>query len=147
MSNTPITHTIVPRWADIDATHHLRHSAYSDWATHMRTEWMNGNGFTLKRLMEFKIVPFLTEERTQYIWEIYLGESITVDLTLVGINHNASRFFLRQHFTRRNLVCARHEVKGAWMNITERRLSPPPPGLLELMQSLPRAEDYAELVD
>ena len=48
---------IVPRWADMDLNQHMRHSAFADWATYVRMEWMTANGFTLPKLVELGIAP------------------------------------------------------------------------------------------
>ena len=47
--------TIVPRWADIDLNQHMRNSAFADWATYARTEWLNANGFTMSKLVELEL--------------------------------------------------------------------------------------------
>jgi acyl-CoA thioester hydrolase len=138
--------TIVPRWADIDSNQHLRNSAYADWATYVRTEWLNTYGFNVKSLIALNTAPLTFEENTKYIKEITLGEHITIDLQLVGLNHDASRYHMRQTFRRADTVCAVHEIKGAWLDIANRRIAPPPDGLLEASTNLIRTKDYAEIV-
>jgi len=145
MSNAIDTQTVVIRWADIDANRHLRHSAYSDWATHVRTEWLNSYGFDMKKLTEINTAPIIFEETTKYFKEIYLGDRITIDLSLVGLNKDASRYHLRQHFHRGETLCAQYEIKGAWLDIVNRRIAPPPPGLLETTGNLRRSSDYTDL--
>ncbi|WP_414648539.1 acyl-CoA thioesterase, partial [Chitinimonas sp.] len=38
-------HTVEVRWADCDANQHVRHSAYADFCTHARIEWLRLHGF------------------------------------------------------------------------------------------------------
>lgn len=59
--------TTVPRWADIDLNQHMRHSAFADWATYARTEWLNANGFTILKLLELRMTPIMFEDRTRYL--------------------------------------------------------------------------------
>lgn len=138
--------SISPRWSDLDANQHVRHNAYADWATHSRTEWLNAHGFSLKKMTELKVAPVIFEESTKYFKEIHLGDNITIDLQLVGLNHDASRYHMRQIFRRGEEVCAQYEIKGAWMNIESRRIAPPPPQLLEATANMIRTEDYADIV-
>ncbi|MDK2122750.1 acyl-CoA thioesterase [Parachitinimonas caeni] len=145
-THTQYKQIITTRWADVDANRHLKHSAYADWATHTRVEWLNSHGFTLKKFTELQIAPIIFEETTKYFKEIYMSEQITIDLMLVGLNHDASRYHLRQYFRRGDTVCAQYEIKGAWLDVASRRIAPPPPGLLEATTNLQRADDYAEIV-
>jgi acyl-CoA thioester hydrolase len=141
----PYQQAITTRWADIDATRHLRHSAYLDWATHVRTTWLDAQGFTMKSMAEMHIAPILLEENIRYLREALLGDSLVVDLACVGLSSDASRWHMRQHFRRGDTVCAIHEVKGAWLDTDKRKISPPPPGVLEAVSALPRADDFAEI--
>jgi hypothetical protein len=43
-------------------------------------------------------------------------------------------------------LAAVHDVKGAWLDTSRRRIAAPPAGLLEASTNLPRASDYAEIV-
>ena len=137
--------TIVPRWADIDLNQHMRHSAFADWATYARTEWLNANGLTMQKLVELRMTPIMFEDRTRYLKEIELGERIHIELQLAGADRDGSRWFVRHIFHRGETVCAVYEAKGAWFSVATRRLAPAPPGLLEAYSNLVRTDDYAEL--
>ena len=136
---------IVPRWADIDINQHMRHSAFADWATYARTEWLNANGFTILKLLELGMTPIMFEDRTRYFKEIQLGERIHIELQLAEADRDGSRWFLRHIFRRGATVCAVYEAKGAWFSIATRRIVPAPPELLEAYNSLASTDDYAEL--
>jgi acyl-CoA thioester hydrolase len=137
---------ITPRWSDLDANQHARHSAYADWATHSRMAWLDQHGFTFSKLRELRTAPILFEDTTRYLKEVALGEEISIDLQLVGLNHDASRYHLRQTFRRGETVCAEYEIKGAWLDVASRRIAPPPAGLAEaLTRNIPRAPDFAEI--
>jgi len=97
--------TFVPRWADIDANQHLKNTAFSEWATYVRSEWLASFGFETA--------------------EIFLGEHIVIDLELVGLKQECSQFHVRHTFRRDDTVCAVHNVKGAWLDIASRRVAAP----------------------
>ena len=137
--------TIVPRWADIDLNQHMRNSAFSDWAAHARTEWLNANGFTMLKLVELKMTPIMFEDRTRYLKEIRLGERIDIELQLAGADRDGARWFVRHIFRRGATVCAVYDAKGAWFSVATRRLAPAPRGLLEAYSNIARTDDYADL--
>jgi acyl-CoA thioester hydrolase len=145
MTSKDFVVTIVPRWADIDLNQHMRNSAFSDWAAHARTEWLNANGFTMLKLVELKMTPIMFEDRTRYLKEIRLGERIDIELQLAGADHDGSRWFVRHIFRRGATVCAVYDAKGAWFSVATRRLAPAPPGLLEAYSNIARTDDYADL--
>jgi acyl-CoA thioester hydrolase len=136
---------IVPRWADIDLNQHMRNSAFADWATYARTEWLSANGFTMLKLVELKITPIMFEDRTKYLREVLLGERIQIELQLAGTNRDGSQWSVRHIFRRGATVCAVYEAEGAWFSVATRRVVPAPPGLLEAYSDLARTDDYAEL--
>lgn len=146
MSVKEFNFIITPRWSDLDANQHVRHSAYADWATHSRMAWLDQHGFSFKRLYELRTAPIQFEDTTKYLKEIALGEEILIDLQLVGLNHDASRYHMRQTFQRGETVCALYEIKGAWLDVVSRRIAPPPEGLLEATKNMVRAPDFAEIV-
>jgi acyl-CoA thioester hydrolase len=137
--------TIVPRWADIDLNQHMRHSAFADWAGFVHTEWLSANGVNVQRLVELKVAPLIFEDRTRYFKEIFLGERVTVDLQLAGTSRDASHWLLRNTFRRYDTVCAVHEARGTWFNIATRRITSPPPGLMEAYANIVRTDDYTDL--
>jgi acyl-CoA thioester hydrolase len=145
MPNKVFVVTIVPRWADMDLNQHMRNSAFADWATYARTEWLNANGFAMAKLVELRMTPIMFEDRTRYLKEVLLGERIQIELQLAGTDRNGSQWFVRHIFRRGEIVCAVYEAKGAWFSVATRRVSPPPPGLLEAYSNLTRTDDYAEL--
>ena len=117
--------TFVPRWADIDANQHLKNTAFSEWATYVRSEWLASFGFDVKKLMELKFSVVIFEDSTKYFKEIFVGEHIVIDLELVGLKQDGSRFHVRHTFRRDDTVCAVHNVKGAWLDIASRRVAAP----------------------
>jgi acyl-CoA thioester hydrolase len=54
----------------------------------------------MKTFSDWNIGAVIFEENTKYLKEITLGEQITIDYQLVGINQDGSRFHLRNTFRR-----------------------------------------------
>ncbi|MFC4158168.1 acyl-CoA thioesterase [Chitinimonas lacunae] len=131
------------RWADIDANQHMRHSVYADLCTHARIEWLAENGFTFADFAAHAIGPVLFKEQTEYFREVTLGERLDIDVTLAAISADGRRWCIRQHLYKSDQVlAARHEVHGAWLDLKHRRLASPPPELLAVFDALPRTEDF-----
>ena len=123
----------------------MRHSAFADWASYARTEWLSANGFTMEKLVELQITPIMFQDSTRYFKEVLLGDRIQIELQVAGTDRNGSQWFVRHIFRRGEIVCAIYEAKGAWFSVATRRVVPAPPGLLEAYSNLTRADDFAEL--
>ena len=50
------------RWADIDANSHMRHSAYYDYAAHLRVQLLKSIGMDIMTLSKLGIGPVLFRE-------------------------------------------------------------------------------------
>ena len=96
--------------------------------------------------MELQFSPVIFEDSTKYVKEIFAGEHIGINIELVGLKQDGSRWHVRHTFRRNDTVAALHDVKGAWLDTARRRIAAPPGGLLEACTNLPRASDYAEIV-
>jgi acyl-CoA thioester hydrolase len=138
--------TVVTRWADLDANLHVKNTAYSEWASYVRLEWLASCGFDMRKLMEINFSPVILEDSTKYQRELFAGERIGIDIELVGLKQDGSRWHVRHTFRRNDAVAAVHDVKGAWLDTSRRRIAAPPAELLEASTNLPRASDYAEIV-
>jgi acyl-CoA thioester hydrolase len=71
---------------------------------------------------------------------------VAVDFFALGLAPDGSRFRVG-HLLRRQggKEVARVALLGGWMDLTRRRLSPPPEELWRLLESVPRGEPYTEL--
>ncbi|AFE06195.1 hypothetical protein COCOR_05107 [Corallococcus coralloides DSM 2259] len=141
----PYSRIIEVRWADVDANQHLRHSAYSDYATHVRLEWLNEQGFSARKMAELQVFPVIFSDGTEYIKEVRLSDRIRIELEMVGLSADASRYHFRQRFLRGETLCARYELRGAWLNVAERKLGAPPQGMVDAARLLKRADDFEEI--
>ena len=125
------------RWADLDANVHMRHSAYNDYAAQTRLLFMAENGFGMEWFREHNVFPVLFREETIFLKEIHGNENISVDVVLVKITEDGSRWTIRNHFYKEDgTLAAKLTVDGAWMDIIIRKLKIPPPSLIDLFQKL-----------
>lgn len=133
-------------WADLDPNRHMRHSAYPDYATHVRFSFLAENGFPQSRFEALDFGPVILRETTTFKKEVGPGDTLSIDFQMKGLSPDASRFciFHEVRLADGNLA-ATIEVKGSWMDLTTRKLRPPHPQLASLLRQLPRTEDFEEL--
>lgn len=139
--------TVEVRWSDIDMNRHVRHSAYADFCTHVRVEWLTAMGFPPERFAELGFGPVIFREETEYYREVHLGERITVDVELSGASADNGRFRFRHHVIKPDgQVAATHEILGAWLDLRARKLIVPPPAMAEVLAGLERSPNFSEIV-
>lgn len=148
MSEGRFSRSFEIRWADLDANGHLRNSAYSDYATHVRFACLGSKGFDQAAFREADLGPVILREETWYFREVRLGEAIEVDLELGAVSEDGGRFRLR-HTVRRadGERAAVNEVDGGWLDLSARRLVRPPDRLRTLLLGFPRGDDVETLPD
>jgi acyl-CoA thioester hydrolase len=134
------------RWSDCDPNRHLRSSAFSDFATHVRFGFLESRGFPIAEFGRLDLGPAVRSEEILYFREIGLGDSVTVDVQLAGLSPDGARWKLRHEFKRGDgALAARQTLAGGWISLTQRKLVVPPAALADAFRSLARAEDFEEL--
>ena len=138
--------TMEIRWADLDPNRHLRHSAYPDYATHVRFSYLAEHGYPPSRFTALNYGPVILKETTRFLREIGPGQRITMDFRMSGMAPDCSRFRMSHRVHRSDgELAAVVEVEGSWMDLATRRLRAPDPALLEILDDLPHTEDFEEL--
>ncbi len=138
--------TFTVRWADCDVNGHMRNTAYSEYAIDLRVGYLAEHGWGFDRFVEGQIGPVLLREETDYLREVRLGETITVEYAALGLSPDNGLFKLQHDFTMANgKPCARIVLSGGWMDLRTRKLVPAPEPLARIMAGVPRAEGYADL--
>lgn len=133
-------------WSQIDANVHLRHSAYADFCAQARSNMLNKMGLSLEEFNKRKIGPILFREELNYLREIGLDERVKVSVVINKFNKLNSRFSFRHEIFKENGVKAAVVlVDGAWMNISERKLTNIPEEWMEIISKIPKSEDYTEI--
>lgn len=134
-------------WADMDPNRHMRHTAYNDYAAQVRVSFMADNGLSLEEMEKLQLGPVLFREETRFISEIRMGEHISVDLQIAGLSADGERWKMVHHIYKSDgKLSAIITVDGAWIDMTKRKLKPPPAFFMENFHTLPKTSDYQEIV-
>ncbi len=126
----PFARSFVIRWADCDANGHLRNTCYSEYAIEVRMAFLAAHGFGLPEFRKHGVGPVLLREEIDYLRECHMGEEVKVDFTWTGRSEDDSRFRIAHDLWKPGgKLAARLVVFGGWLDMTTRRLRPPPPEL------------------
>ncbi|ABS28534.1 thioesterase family protein [Anaeromyxobacter sp. Fw109-5] len=140
------TQTFTVRWGDCDMNGHVRNTMYSEYAIETRMAYLTEHGFGYEQLAAHMIGPVLLREEIDYQREIRAGETVTVDLVVLGLSPEGGKWRFRQDLFRPNgKQAARVVVLGGWMDLRTRHLVPAPAALGEAIGNLPRAPEFQEL--
>jgi len=132
------------RWADLDANRHMRHSAYNDYAAHLRVKLLKAINLDLATMAELNLGPVLFREETIFLREMGLGETISVDIKLQKARRDGSRWTFVHVFHKENgKDAARITVDGAWMDLQKRKLTALPEQFQQGLFDIPHTEDFA----
>lgn len=133
-------------WSDLDGNAHMRNTSYLDYAANTRMHYFAKHGFTLARFASEKLGPVVSRDELTYRRELRLMDEFTVDLELVGISDDGTRFRVRNTF-RNSLqdVSASVTSDGVWFDLETRRPRVPPSDLDGLMRALQHTNDFETL--
>lgn len=135
---------IILRWSDLDPNFHIRHSVYYDLAAQMRVDILNEAGVTLKLMKELHFGPVLFREECVFRKEILFGDNIMMDVKLVKMTPDFSRWTIQHQFIRDNeTVCATLTVDGAWIDTQLRKLAAPPQVGIDAITAFPKTDNFA----
>ena len=131
------------RWADIDANKHMRHSAYYDYAAHLRVQLLKNIGMDLVTLSKLGIGPVLFREEAIFMREISMDDTIRVNVKLKRTREDASRWtFIHEFYKDDKAVAAKVTVDGAWLDLNKRKLTALPDHFLHIFLDIPRTDDF-----
>lgn len=134
------------RWADLDPNRHLRHSAFADYATHLRFSYLRDHGFGQGRFQELGFGPVIFREEVRFRAEVEAGETIAIDFRALGLAPDASRWDLTHDVVRSDgKTAATVRVEGGWLDLVTRKLTVPPEEIRLLLERLPRTDDFSTL--
>lgn len=130
------------RWSDLDANRHLANTAYSDFGTHTRIEFLKGIGFDQRYMSKNQIGPIMFYEHVYYFKEVFTGK-IKVSLGLKGLSEDGMFFeFHHDFYDTYGKNFGRLEVMGAWMNLKTRKLMALPSEILVNFDRVPKDDDF-----
>ena len=133
-------------WGDMDFNAHMKNTSYLDRGADVRMMFFAEQGFPMREFERLQIGPVILRDDVEYFKEMRLLEPFTVNLLLVGLSPDASRFAIRNEFHREDgKLAARVTSTGSWFDLGARRLTEPPEKLAEALRAIPRTDDFQEL--
>jgi acyl-CoA thioester hydrolase len=131
------------RFSDIDANRHVNHAAYVDAAGDIRYQFFAEHGFPPERFEQLGIGPVYTKVTSQFLREVLLGETITVTFMLTGLSSSGALWNVHHEILKSNGKRAVSlDMEGAILDLATRKPVAPDAELLQVFQSIPRAEDF-----
>jgi acyl-CoA thioester hydrolase len=133
-------------WGDMDFNSHMRNTAYLDKAGDVRMMFFSEHGFPMSEFARLKIGPIITKDEIEYFREVNLLDELTVNLVIAGLSEDGSRWLMRNEFFRPDgKLAATVTSMGGWLDLSARRIVPPPEKLLEALDLLPKTSDFKQL--
>jgi acyl-CoA thioester hydrolase len=140
------TRTFHVGWAHLDSNSHMANTAYLDVCVDVRFMFFASKGFSPKDFERLRFGPVVQRDEIEYFRELRLLEPFTVNLALAGMSDDGSRFRIRNEFFREDgKSAARVTTQGGWLNLELRKLTAPPPELVDVFSTLARTEDFQEM--
>ena len=140
------TRTFHVSWGHLDSNAHMANTAYLDVCVDVRMMYFASKGFSPKEFERLRFGPVVQRDEVDYFRELRLLEPFTVNFALAGISDDASRFRIRNEFFREDgKMAARVTTLGGWLNLELRKLTAPPPELVDVFSTLSRTEDFEEM--
>jgi len=138
--------TFTVRWADMDGNGHMRNTSYSEYGTDVRISFLAEHGFPFERFVASRFGPVIMHESLDYMREVHLGQTITVDLAILGLSPDGARFkFEHDIWLPDRKKAARIVLAGGWLDLDRRKLRVPPEDLQRAMREGTRSEAFEEM--
>jgi acyl-CoA thioester hydrolase len=136
------------RFSDIDANRHVNNAVYINAVGELRYEFFAENGFPPERFEQLGIGPVYTKINIQFLREVLLGETVTVNFTLTGLSPQG--MFWKVHhdiFKSNGKKAVSIDMEGTILDLTTRKPVPSNEDLMRVFQLIPRSEDFEILPD
>jgi len=133
-------------WGHVDGNAHMANTAFLDRAADTRFLFFAEHGFPAPRFLSERIGPVIGREELVYRKELRLLDEFTVNLEMVGLSTDGSRFEIRNTFLNgTGEVAAIVTSEGVWFDLDKRRPRPPPSELDAVQREMPRSEHFKEI--
>ena len=134
------------RWSDLDANGHVNYSTYIDAAGDVRYHFFWEHDFPPERFEQMGIGPVYTAIHAEFLREVRLGETITINYTVSGLSPQGSRWKVHHDILKSNgKKAVSLDVEGVILNLTTRKLANPTPELLQTFNLIPRTKNFEVL--
>ena len=135
--------TFAVKWADLDTNGHLRYSVYIDYAVDTQFRSIEDQGYTPAKLMDKGFGPVILRMETRYSHEVTFDESVIDSFKIAGMSPDGARWKSRHDIIKSNGdTAATIKFEGVWLDVHTRQAILPPPDLLEILNLLPRTENF-----
>ena len=139
----PFERMFYARWGDMDFNGHMRNTAYLDAGADIRMMFFSEHGFSMREFEKRRFGPVIMRDELEYFREVRLLQPVRVTLEAAALSEDGSRFRLRNEFFRDDGErVARVTSTGGWLNLDLRKLATPPDDLLQVMNLVPRCDDF-----
>lgn len=130
-------------WADLDPNAHMRHTAYNDYAAQVRVGLFDELGLPLNRLVASGYGPVLFQEDTTFSKEVFMSEHITVDCAALAFRKDLKVWKFRHQVLKQDgsLACT-ILATGAFIDLRQRKVVVPPKEIIDMLEKIPRTEDF-----
>ena len=135
--------SIQVRWSDLDPNFHVRHSVYYDWGAFCRIEFFNQYGLSDLAMREHNIGPILFREECIFRREIRMDDDLFISLEMKQARKDFSRWSIQHRILKgEGELAATITVDGAWLDLQRRKLTVPPPVVVDVYDKMPKAEGF-----
>jgi acyl-CoA thioester hydrolase len=142
LEQAPFQKEFFARWSDMDFNAHMKNTAYLDYSADLRMAYFQANGFSMAEFSKAQFGPLIFQDEIRYFKEIHLLDAFTGNLQVAALNEDGSRFTFQNEFFRADGKKAALVLsQGAWIDLKSRKLTAPPPALVEVMRRLPRVAE------
>lgn len=118
---------IAIRWADLDPNFHVMHSKYYEYGAACRMEFLMEKGVTIEWMQKNSLGPILLREECLFKKELNLKDTILIDLKVISVSANFSRWTFQHHIYKADRqLAAIINIDGAWMDTKLRKIAEPP---------------------
>ena len=130
----------------MDMNGHMAGAAYHNKVIDARVSILGEMGFPREEFTRLRLGVVGMKDEIEYRREVRWMQEIVITVLIAGLALDGSRFKFRHDVLAADgALCARITTTLGFMNLDERKLVSPPPKVLALLQTFPRAEDFAEL--
>jgi acyl-CoA thioester hydrolase len=104
------------------------------------------HGFPPEKFEEIGMGPVYTTIHAEFLREVRLGETVTINYLVAGLSPSGTRWKVRHDVLKANgKKAVRLELEGVILDLTRRTPTVPAPGLLQIFELIPRAKDFEVL--
>jgi acyl-CoA thioester hydrolase len=136
------------RWSDLDANGHVHYSAYIDAAADLRYRFFTERGFPPDAFLKAGVGAVYSSVEAHFLRETLVGESISINYSLVGISPKGIRWKIHHDIFKSNgKKAVVINLEGLLLDLSSRRPIPPSQELLAVFDQIPRSPIFEELSD